>query len=240
VPTWYVLLETMRSPITFKTALRLAASSVALPLIFGACGDDATPEDPPVDPCEPHFTAPWTPKWHPPREPRPGSCTKAQIDSNFIACHSTSGSQTACASFRSNPAHKACNDCLFSDENEAAYGPIIWSADNSWRTNTAGCIAIVDRDLSAEGCGARVQAASACADDACDGCEPFDKFLRCREKANSTVCQTTYFDSICLLRPEHAMCTDYQSNEEYYRGAVDFFCATGPGTAPASKGGEGR
>jgi hypothetical protein len=82
--------------------------------------------------------------------------------------------------------------------------------------------------MSSQGCGARMQAANACEDDACDGCEPYDKFLACRRKANFTQCQTRYFDAICLYRPEYVKCTDYATDEDHFRAMVDFFCVTGP------------
>jgi hypothetical protein len=227
---------------TVTTMLQLAALLATLACFLSGCsdGDGSPPPSGPVDQCVPQVVPTWTPTWHPPREPRPGSCTKAQIDASFTACHSGSGSEGACSVFRANPDNKACNDCWFTNETEAAYGPIIWGANGDWRTNTAGCIAVLDRDKSPQGCGARVQAASACADDACDGCEPFDKFVACREKANSTVCQTAYFDSICLLRPEYAMCTDYANDEQHFRALVDFFCATGPVPTMAGREGGGQ
>ena len=237
-PTWYVLHETMRGPIKVK-ALRLAASS-ALTLVLGACGggDDAPPPSDEVDQCVPHLAKEWTPTWHPPRAPQPGACTQAQVDANFMACHSASGSETACSAFRT--ANRTCNDCLFTDEKEGTYGPIIWLADGSWRLNTGACIAVVDRDMSPQGCGARVQAASACPDDACDGCEPFDKFLECWEKASSTVCRTRHFDSICELRPEYTVCADYETNEDRHHALANFFCVKGPVATRAGHEGDGR
>ena len=221
---------TMRGQITVEAALRLAASSVFLLLVFGACGDgdDAPPPAVvPPDPCVPHFAAAWTPTWHPPRAPREGACTRSQIDAQYTTCHSASGSQAACEALRANAANKACADCLFTDEKEATYGPIIWSP-NSWRTNTGGCIASLDRDMTAQGCGARVDAATECADAACRTCEPFNKFLECRRKANATVCRAHYLDSICQFRPEYTTCTDYETNQEYFEAVVNAFCVAGP------------
>lgn len=233
VPTWYVLRETMLRPKRVNSALRLAASSLLLLLVFGACGDgdDAPPPPDPAAQCVPNFATPFTPIWHPPHAPRPGACTKAQITNEYTTCISSSGSQSGCTALRNNPTHKSCAECLNSRESDESYGAIIWRMDGSWRTNTGGCVAILDRDMSAEGCGARVQSASACADAACDGCLPFSNFVECRQKSSAAACRVRYLDSICLLRPQFAQCTDYTTNEEYYRATAELFCGTGPVTA---------
>jgi hypothetical protein len=179
----------------------------------------------------PNFAKPWTPTWHPPHAPRPGACTSAQVLAEYNACISPSGSQSACATLRSNPTHAACSQCLNSRESDESYGAIIWMMDASWRTNTGGCVAILDRDMSAQGCGARVQAASSCADSACDGCLPFSTFVECRQKSTASVCRAQHLDSICLLRPEFTRCTDYTTNAEYYRATAELFCVDGPGAA---------
>ncbi|MET0594537.1 MAG: hypothetical protein ABW133_17685 [Polyangiaceae bacterium] len=222
--------------------LRLVASSAWVLLVFGGCGDgdDAPPGSAPVDPCVPHLATAWSPSWHPPRAPRPGACTKAQIDAQYTSCHSASGSQTACRALRDDPANQACNSCIYTDEKEATYGPIIWSPNGSWRTNTPGCIALLDRDVTAEGCAARVQASSACAETACSACEPYEKYLECRRSAYTTTCRTPYFESICFLRPDYTTCVDYDTNEEYFRSVVNLFCVAAAPTTLVDSEGDGQ
>ena len=111
---------------------------------------------------------------------------------------------------------------------------------NADETEPRGCIASLDHDVSARGCGARVQASSACADAACSACQPYEKFIECRRKAYTTVCRTHYLDSVCQFRPEYATCTDYETNEQYFRSVVNLFCGTGSPNTLANAAGAVR
>ena len=197
--------------------------------LSGGCGGDdegGGPIGPPTDPCSPHLPANWAPQWRPPLAPRPDACTPGQIDREYAACEGPLATQATCASFRNDPSNGVCLSCLFSDEGDASYGPVIRSA-GVWRSNTSGCIALVDGDASARGCGARVQASSACYDAACNGCAPVEAFIDCRRTAAETSCRPYYLDAVCVLRPEYASCTEYATNQEYFVSAARLFCASG-------------
>jgi hypothetical protein len=189
----------------------------AEPIVSGDGGSDAETL------CTPHLPALWVPQWRPPRAPRPDACTEDQIQREYVACESVTATSSSCAQFRNEPSNATCIGCLFSVEDEPSYGAII-RVDKSWKSNTAGCIALVDGDNSASGCGARVQAASACNDAACSGCEPFTSYTKCRDEAPRTVCRLYYLDSVCLLRPEYSTCTAYATNQDYFVAAARLFC----------------
>jgi hypothetical protein len=196
---------------------------------FAGCSDDASPpavgdggRDGAGD-CTPQIPAAWAPRWKPPRAPTPDACSEDQIQREYAACESATATSTTCASFRKDPANAVCIACLFSAEADPSYGAII-RVGESWKTNTAGCIALVDGDSSASGCGARVQAASGCYDAACAGCQPFDSYIQCREQALSTVCRSYYLDAVCLLRPVYSGCTAYVINQDYFMAAARLFC----------------
>ena len=208
--------------------------------VAGGCGGDdegGGPLGPPTDPCSPHLPATWAPQWKPPIAPRPAACTPSQIDREYASCESPLSTPNTCSSFRNDASNAVCLSCLFSDEGDASYGPVIRSA-TVWRSNTPGCIALVDGDASAKGCGARVQASSTCYDAACSGCAPVEAYVECRRKAAETSCRPYYLDAVCVLRPEYATCTEYVSNQEYFVSAANLFCAsaTAPSTSREGRG----
>ena len=172
--------------------------------------------------CTPRLPAAWVPQWRPPRALR-SACSEGQIQHEYMACESATATSSSCAQFRNDPSNAICIECLFSAADEPSYGAII-RVDKSWRSNTAGCIALVDGDNSASGCGARVQAASACNDVACTGCEPFTSYAQCRDEATHTACRQYYLDSVCLLRPDYSTCTAYATNQDYFVAAARLFC----------------
>jgi len=203
--------------------------SLLVVVMLEGCGGDAEPSasgDGGGDAgtlCTPSLPAAWVPQWRPPRALRSDACTEDQIQHEYMACESATATSSSCAQFRNDPSNATCIGCLFSAADEPSYGAII-RVDKSWRSNTAGCIALVDGDISASGCGARVQAASACNDAACSGCEPFTSYAQCRDEATHTACRQYYLDSVCLLRPEYSTCTSYATNQDYFVGAARLFC----------------
>jgi hypothetical protein len=201
------------------------ACGEAPPVAAGDAGDSGAS-------CSPQLSAGWMPQWKPPRAPEPGACSEDQIEREYRACEATAATGATCADFRDDPSNTGCIGCLFSAEGDATYGAII-RVGSSWKTNTAGCIALSDGDRGPTGCGARVQAASACYDDACAGCTPFAAYTECREVAMETTCRQRYLDAVCLLRPQYAPCTAYVSNEDYFFAAARLFC--GPMKKPSSR-----
>jgi hypothetical protein len=210
-------------------ARKVLASSLLVLAMAKCGGDDAPPSvvgDGGLDAaarCIPRLPAGFTPQWKPPRAPTPGACSEDQIQREYAACEGPMSTASTCPAFRNDPANTACIACLFSSEADPSYGAII-RVGGSWKTNTAGCIALVDGDTTASGCGARVQAASACYDAACEGCEPFTSYVQCREQAPSTVCRPHYLDAVCVLRPLYSTCTAYAVNQDYFMASARLFC----------------
>lgn len=202
----------------------LPSAAVAL-AVYGGCGDE-DPYVPPPNPCVPHLPANWTPEFKPPISPRPEACTAAQIDTEWASCEGVNATRTGCLRFRNDPANAVCEACMFSDGRDASYGPIIL-ANGLWKTNTAGCIALLDGDTSAAGCAAKVQAASACYDEACSECQPYQTLVTCRQQALAGQCRPYYLDAVCSFRPEYARCTEYATSEEYFRSVARIFCWNG-------------
>jgi hypothetical protein len=205
--------------------------------LLGACGDGDPPSDVAVDPCEPHLGN-WVPQWTQPRAPDASACTAQQVDLEYDVCEAATANPGACRQFRDDPANRNCEACLFSDAKEASYGPIVLD-DDRWKTNTAGCIAILDDDIAGQVCGAKVQAASTCYDVACAGCQPFDAFIACRQRAIDSVCRPYYLDSVCIARPKYAICTEYGTSRDYFRSAGKFFCS-GATSINEEKAGDNR
>jgi hypothetical protein len=218
---------------------KLVAGKALFLAFLGACGDAETASPEPVDAaaaCSPHLPARWAPEWKPPLARRPDACSAVQIDLQYQSCESASATSDSCATFRNDASNALCLDCLFTDESAASYGPIIRSG-TLWKSNTPGCIALTDGDVSASGCGAKVQASSACYDAACAGCSPVTSFVECRQQAGDGICRQYYLDAVCLLRPAYASCTEYATNEDYFRAAARFFCssATMPRSVAAAR-----
>jgi hypothetical protein len=221
-----MIARSMTLPLT-----RCIFAVVVLLALFPACGDDApspsTETHPAIPSCDPHLPDRWAPVWKPP-SPRSAVCTKTEIDREYAGCSAPNTTRATCDAARAN-VQSTCVDCLYSDENDPTYRAIVLSK-TAWRTNTAGCIALLEEGIAGLGCGAKVQAASQCADAACSTCTPFAEYVKCRQKATQTVCWSYQLDAVCILRPEFASCTEYATSADYYRAVSYFFCGAPGGS----------
>jgi hypothetical protein len=211
----------------------LGAWVAALALLAVACGQDEPEPATTVDAatpdagCAPKSATGWKPTWRPP-EVRLNSCTEGQIDRQFTLCEGAGGTAEECASFNRDPANAACRSCLYSTEDETTYGPIVYLRNRSEVVNVSGCIAIVDGNLSATGCGAQWQAYESCAENACiESCVAFEDFQRCTTQARSTVCRAYDNVSACAEPSTYDVCLGPATFEGLFRATARLFCGTG-------------
>jgi hypothetical protein len=127
-----------------------------------------------------------------------------------------------------NPANADCLACLFSIEEDSSYGPLILLANGSIQTNIPGCMALIDGDASAMGCGAKYQAYYDCIEAACgSNCPTYDDYVTCSSTARIGVCAPLLQQAVCRRRPEYASCNAYTTFEEYFFAIAKMFCSPG-------------
>jgi hypothetical protein len=137
--------------------------------------------------CPPAPVTSFTPEWKPPVASKSGACTSAQISSFFDACLGPASTPANCTTY--TQANGSCASCLQADDTAAQYGPVIWHASRLfYTTNIAGCIANVQADGGAAGCGAAYQAVVECKQTACAACmtpqtPDFSRYATCENKA---------------------------------------------------------
>src|SRR4051794_20320404 len=120
--------------------------------------------------CMPGDISSFTPTWHPPTGSRQGKCTRMQID-NFIT-NVLQGSPTDRDAYKA--ANAACFACMVTTGDAASSGPILdlTATLGIYAGNTGGCAALVEGDIAANGCGARLAAVQSCGFAACQtSCE---------------------------------------------------------------------
>jgi hypothetical protein len=120
--------------------------------------------------CTPGDVSGFTPMWHPPTGPRQGKCTKVQID-NFIT-NFLQGTPTEQNAYKA--ANATCFACLVTTGDAANAGAILdlTATVGIYAGNSGGCAALVEGDLGATGCGARLAAVQSCGFAACKtGCD---------------------------------------------------------------------
>jgi hypothetical protein len=143
--------------------------------------------------CKPAASSSFTPTWQKPTAFAQGACSTAQIDGFYTACLAPPIDAATCTAFVS--ANGACATCISSQETDAQGGPVIWHASNRYYTmNIPGCIANMDHDTSATGCGAAYQAVLQCKEAACSTCfasqnGSFSNFSACEAQAGQGSCQ---------------------------------------------------
>lgn len=149
----------------------------------------------------------------------------------------------ACRAFDLDPDNETCLACLFTAKGDAPSGPLIVFPGDYWQANAGGCIALLDGDTTATGCGARTQASDVCRYgiclEACGDSPTSEDWDACRA-ASPIACISYVNDAACTSLPRYARCR-YQSFQEYFLGIGDIFCGTGPdgtGTGGAGAGGD--
>lgn len=152
--------------------------------------------------CKPGDVASFEPTWKAPVPPS-AKCTQAQIDALLDCLLDENADQTACKTITADKNNKDCGACLLTPSSAAKYGPVI-SADGLVSVNLAGCIAIKEGDLSANGCGAKFQALNQCGDEACAANCPvtddasFAAYQKCTQAAEAGACSKFAGDAACI------------------------------------------
>ena len=186
--------------------------------------------------CEVPSAAGYEPTWTPPRAPLAGVCTEQQVAMEWNFCENSSAlfDVQACRAFDVDPANAACLGCLFGALGATDLGAVLVLPEGQWIANRAGCIALVDGDSSATGCGAKTQAADVCQYTAClAACTaPVSNadFAACEKTARNGACRAYVDQAACSQLPRYASCS-YSDFSEYYRAMADLFCPSEPGGA---------
>ena len=171
----------------------------------------------------------YQPMWTPPSAPAVGACTEQQVSQEYALCgvDSSSYDQTACRAFDVDLANAACLGCMFGVLGAANVGAILILAHDTWIANRAGCIALIDGDSSATGCGARRQAAEMCMYTTCLAvCTSDATATACENTAENGPCSTYFSQAACAELPRYASC-EYSDFTEYYSAMADLFCVSG-------------
>jgi hypothetical protein len=188
------------------------------------CGQKPAPND--GGACSPELPTCWTPTWRPPK-PLAHACTEAQILEDFQKCHGDTFNSD-CDVFERDPANRACLGCLLSTFDEPSYGAIVILSNGSFLSNVAGCIALLDGDDSATGCGAKYQALQECSDAACASqCADYQAYAQCYDAAETSLCTPEREGAVCGRRPSYDICTSYDMFEDYFVGMGKIFCVSG-------------
>ncbi|MEO6421074.1 MAG: hypothetical protein ABIP39_16800 [Polyangiaceae bacterium] len=155
----------------------------------------ATTDSPATGVCAPGDVSGLTATFHPPTAFHQGACTPTQV-SAFIDCLSGLPDANTCKTFVSNAANKTCIACAATPSTAASYGPLV-EGTVTINVNVAGCIARTTNDLTATGCGAKIEANTECQQLACEtncpvsatdtGAE-FNALLKCQDDSETSVC----------------------------------------------------
>jgi hypothetical protein len=106
--------------------------------------------------------------YRPPRR-QVGACTQ-QMATDFEDCMNGNGAK--CQLFQTTPAYQACEACVFSEDTDPQWGPVVGSTITGFGgPNQGGCFAIsLGEGTSATGCGGAMQAFDQCTQTACSRC----------------------------------------------------------------------
>lgn len=192
---------------------------------------------PPVTACAPGDVSSFTPTWKAPAVLHAGACAPTQITTLIDCFFNASASQTTCDAFQKAAANQSCIKCAATADSAPALGPMVVSADSLVTLNIAGCIARTANQMTATGCGAKVQALGQCTDEACNANCPVpdgdDQALQdrnqCQTDAESSACQSFATDAQCadaLLQGAAAPCNAGSTFEDLASALTTLFCGT--------------
>jgi hypothetical protein len=190
--------------------------------------------------CAPGDVSGFRPTWKPPVALHQAQCTPAQIALLADCVWSHPGrDDAACKTFLNSKAagDLACLKCGYTTTSGTKLGAIV-SNGTSVQVNYAGCIALVTGDVSPAGCGASVQAAALCQDEACVAtCSTFEELVDCEAKAERGVCKAYTDAAACASEsagdggPASVCNPDTQDFGVRVAAYADLFC--GDATADA-------
>jgi hypothetical protein len=175
--------------------------------------------------CLPSSIDQFTPIWAPPKR-TVGACTHSQIEKIYTSCDFDSPfwDTTECRTFEVDPANAPCLDCMYSIEGDPSYGAILFLRDGHRRTNDGGCMALIDGDTGASGCGAAFWALERCGDTACEACSDAAR-RACRLLAEKGVCLQYARNAACARKLVYGPCFGFTSYKEAFLGNGAMFCS---------------
>lgn len=151
-----------------------SADDVSAPIPIETCGVPAT----------------FAPSWKAPSPFGQRICSADQVQAILSCIFDPNADQAACAAVNADENNQACADCLLTPDTAKALGPLVTRGQVA-SLNVAGCIANAARDRTANGCGAKVQAASDCVDAACNDtmpCTDAGGVADCEKRARTSSC----------------------------------------------------
>jgi hypothetical protein len=174
--------------------------------------------------CAPNLPDGFTPTWIPPSAPS-SACTTTQIQKLYDDCVGPNQSQSACMTFLAVSANATCEACMESPIQSPTYGPMIeWHSGASMDANIGGCMALVDDDKSASGCGAKYETWQSCEIAACSYC-PLGTYESCAGRADTDACGAYQSAAQqCYADAKYAACKQ-TTFETFFTAYGAMFCA---------------
>jgi hypothetical protein len=171
----------------------------------------------PPGPCDPlPSVEPWTGPWQPPHALHLGVCSAreaAAIASCFVDAQNCDV-----------PVSAACHGCAVSGAESAEAGPLRSELQGQpGGLNVPGCVAQLDGDPSADGCGPKLQAYLVCVDEACAACMDPDLLSGCEREADASTCSAAA-DAAACARPYLAQCEVGATDLEVAFELIAIFC----------------
>lgn len=149
--------------------------------------------------CPPQPVAGFTPMpWKGPTPAHQKKCSQQQAQMVASCLMTTVGATPSCDSFMTAYANGPCIQCALSSAAADRHGPII-DDGMGYYTNPAGCVATLDGDTSATGCGAKYEALLECEIAACNACKTDQDFGACAAAADEGVCSAYAAGNHCAL-----------------------------------------
>jgi hypothetical protein len=173
--------------------------------------------------CKPTLPDAYVPTWIPPNAPS-AACTASQIQMLYDDCFGPTSSGSLCNTFLSQSSNAACQACMETPIASSTYGATIeWHSGGSLDINGGGCVALIDGDLTANGCGAKYEAWLSCQIAACSYCAP-GTYESCAVPAQSTTCAAYQTAAQCAQDSKYSVC--FQGSFETLFTAVGaIFCS---------------
>jgi hypothetical protein len=150
-------------------------------------------------------------------------CTETQV-TELVECLAVLESQPmACNTFKQNSANTTCYNCVVTSSISATYGAVIDDGAYVY-PNFAGCLSVLEGNLSTSSCGARVLANDECAGYSCQACADAQSYGpdwgACMDRASAVDCQT--YDRSCAAKYE-PQCLGQNFKEDLQK-VIKVFC----------------
>jgi len=159
--------------------------------------------------------------WAPPTTLHKNACTLEQA-SRLVEClFTTVGTTPQCDDFFYRAANAGCVSCAITSTTASRLGPINDDGTNYY-TNVSGCVAGLSGDVSASGCGPKLDALYGCADVACTQCSDAT-YGECFDAAGGSVCATQAGPAGCA-KPYLDACSSNISIVDEALKLVKVFC----------------